>query len=166
MTALSRSCFRRDGQIRSVATEELESNATESICIGFHKTGTKSLASALSTLGYRVTGPNGVKDPDIGKNVYAMTFSLVERFDPFQDNPWPIIYKELDKKYPESKFVLSVRTSDSWIKSRVDDFGTWETSNADVDIWCRLPQGQRIHLRPEVRNSQQGGARVFQAPAE
>src|SRR5438477_12681989 len=91
-------------------------------CIGFHKTGTKSLAAALRTLGYSVTGPNGVKDPNIGNNVYAMAFDLAERFDAFQDNPWPIIYKELDKRYPGSKFVLSVRGSDSWIKSR------WSTS--------------------------------------
>src|SRR4030095_11714834 len=72
-------------------------------CIGFHKTGTTSLAFALQRLGYRVTGPNGVNDPDIAKNVYAMAYALVERYDAFQDNPWPIIYEDLDKRYPGSK---------------------------------------------------------------
>ena len=79
--------------------------------IGFHKTGTKSLASALKKLGYRVTGPNGIEDPDIADNVYSMAYTLVEQYDAFQDNPWPIIYKEIDKRYPESKFILTLRDS-------------------------------------------------------
>lgn len=41
-------------------------------CIGFHKTGTKSLGTALDILGYRVCGPVGVKDPDIAKNVLPL----------------------------------------------------------------------------------------------
>jgi UDP-N-acetylmuramate-alanine ligase len=44
---------------------EIEEMETKVFCIGFHKTGTTSLAVALKTLGYRVTGPNGVHDPDI-----------------------------------------------------------------------------------------------------
>ena len=96
-------------------------------CIGFHKTGTKSLAVALTTLGYRVTGPNGVRDPDIQKNVYAMAYDLVDQYDAFQDNPWPIIYKELDAKCPKSKFILTLRDSESWIRSQVGHFGREET---------------------------------------
>ncbi len=96
-------------------------------CIGFHKTGTTSLSQALNTLGFRVTGPNGVDDPDIGKNVYEMAYALVERFDAFQDNPWPIIFKEIDTKYPGSKFILLLRDSDSWIRSQVRHFGSKQT---------------------------------------
>jgi hypothetical protein len=117
-------------------------------CIGFHKTGTKSLAVALRTLGYRVTGPNGVRDPDIGKNVYAMAFDLAEHFDAFQDNPWPIIYKELDEKYPGSKFVLSLRNSDSWIKSQVRHFGISETPMRKWIYGVGCPQGnEKIYVR-------------------
>lgn len=95
--------------------------------IGFHKTGTKSLASALKKLGYRVTGPNGIEDPDIADNVYSMAYTLVEQYDAFQDNPWPIIYKEIDKRYPESKFILTLRDSKTWIRSVVKHFGVEET---------------------------------------
>ena len=35
-------------------------------CIGFHKTGTKSLGLALGILGYKVTGPN-VPFPHVNK---------------------------------------------------------------------------------------------------
>jgi hypothetical protein len=96
-------------------------------CIGFHKTGTMRLRDALRTLGYRVTGPNGTEDPHISNNVYAMAFDLVPRFDAFRDNPWPILYRELDDKYPGSKFVLSVRSTEAWITSQVRHFGSTET---------------------------------------
>ncbi len=96
-------------------------------CIGFHKTGTSSLTNALRILGYRVTGPNGIRDPNIEQNVYSMAYELVDQFDAFQDNPWPIIYKELDKKYPDSKFILTLRDPESWIKSQVRHFGRKKT---------------------------------------
>lgn len=97
-------------------------------CIGFHKTGTTSLAEALQVLGYRVTGPNGVRDPDIATKVRPMAWELVEKYDAFQDNPWPILYRELDQRYPGSKFVLTVRSTESWMRSQLKHFGERETA--------------------------------------
>lgn len=101
--------------------------AAKVFCIGFHKTGTKSLAAALEQLGYRVTGPNGVRDPDIAKNVEAMAHQLVAEYDAFQDNPWPLLFREMDARYPGSKFVLTLRSPESWIASMVAHFGSRET---------------------------------------
>lgn len=67
-------------------------------CIGFHKTGTTSLALALSQLGYRVTGANGVWNPNIRNEVYELAFRLVEEFDAFRDNPWPLLYMRRYRK--------------------------------------------------------------------
>jgi len=110
-------------------------------CIGFQKTGTTSLSAALKTLGYRVTGPNGIEDPEIGKNVHAMTDKLVPKFDAFQDNPWPIIYRELDAKYPDSKFILTVRDSETWIASLVRHFGRWQTPMRTWIYGVGFPEG-------------------------
>lgn len=96
-------------------------------CIGFHKTGTTSLENALKQLGYRVTGPNNTKDPDIASKVHALADELVARYDAFQDNPWPVLYREMDQKYPGSRFILTMRSPESWINSQVRDFGTRET---------------------------------------
>ncbi len=95
--------------------------------IGFHKTGTSSLGAALSILGYRVAGPFGATDPDIARKALPTALTLVEQFDAFQDNPWPIIYKELDERYPSSKFILTVRSTDEWIRSVVRHFGNETT---------------------------------------
>ncbi len=96
-------------------------------CIGFHKTGTSSMTVALRELGYRVTGPNGVHDPDIAENLWSIIERAVTEYDAFQDNPWPIVYKELDARYPGSKFILTERDADGWIRSQVKHFGTRTT---------------------------------------
>ncbi len=109
--------------------------------MGFHKTGTTSLAVALNKLGYRVTGPNGIDDPSIENNVLPMAYDLVEQFNAFQDNPWPIIYKEVDAKYPGSKFILMLRDTDSWIKSQVRHFGHGETPMRKWTYGVGCPEG-------------------------
>ena len=108
--------------------------------IGFHKTATTSLAKALSYLGYRVTGPNWVDNPNPAEKVYKMAFELANKFDAFQDNPWPTLYKELDRKFPGSKFILTLRPSDEWIRSVVNHFGNEETPMREW-IWSRAPGG-------------------------
>lgn len=86
-------------------------------CVGFHKTGTKSLAAALRLLGYRVTGPNWTNEADIATTAYSRAMAVVDQFDAFQDNPWPLFYRELDAHYPESKFILTTRDVNHWIAS-------------------------------------------------
>jgi len=96
-------------------------------CIGFHKTGTTSLGSALSFLGYRVAGAIGTRDPDIAQNALTKARRIVPNYDAFQDNPWPIIFRDVDKLFPNSKFILTVREPSSWIDSVVRHFGSKET---------------------------------------
>lgn len=123
--------------------------------IGFHKTGTKSLAAALKALGYKVTGPNGVRDPDIATTVFDMAYGLLDEFDAFQDNPWPILFKELDSRCPNSKFVLSIRTTESWIHSQVKHFGTQQTPMRQWIYGVGCPEGnEAIYIaRYEKHNS-------------
>ncbi|MEM7500887.1 MAG: sulfotransferase family protein [Pseudomonadota bacterium] len=110
-------------------------------CIGFHKTGTTSLAVALKLLGYRVTGPNNTKDPDIADKVYALANELSEKYDAFQDNPWPVLYREMDQRWPGSKFILTRRPAEAWIRSQVKDFGLAETPMRRWIYGAGCPQG-------------------------
>jgi len=109
--------------------------------IGFHKTATTSLSNALSCLGYRVTGPNWVDHPDIAATVSEMAFDLVRKFDAFQDNPWPILYRELDQRFPGSKFILTLRPTDEWIKSVVNHFSEEETPMREWIYGVGHPKG-------------------------
>ncbi len=96
-------------------------------CIGFHKTGTTSLEAALTHLGYRVCGPVGVYDDTVKSRVKDIAYAQIPHYDAFQDNPWPLLYQELDRDFPGSKFILTTRPRKSWIKSVVNHFGGQST---------------------------------------
>ena len=96
-------------------------------CIGFHKTGTTSLEVALRKLGYRVQGSFGTKDPDIAQKVHELAYAMVDKFDAFEDSPWPILYRELDQRFSGSKFILTRRPTANWIQSMVKDFASTES---------------------------------------
>ena len=97
-------------------------------CIGFHKTGTKSLALALRSLGYRVRGPDGAQDPVIAEHAVAIALASATDYDAFNDNPWPLLYKTLDATFPGSRFILSLRDENRWIQSVLAYFGTKDTA--------------------------------------
>jgi len=91
-------------------------------CVGFHKTGTTSLSLALRSIGYRVAGAMGVGDPEIATNALSMALALVKDYDAFRDNPWPILYKEIDRAWPGSRFIITVRPVDQWMRSVMQHF--------------------------------------------
>lgn len=97
------------------------------IGIGFHKTGTSTLDAALTKLGYRVLGVNIDLASYLFANDLEYVLKTTEEYDAFQDNPWPLLYKELDKKYPNSKFILTLRNENKWINSVVNHFGNSHT---------------------------------------
>lgn len=122
--------------------------------IGFQKTGTKSLGAALGILGYRVCGPVGAKDLDIAKNAPALIHSLVPRYDAFQDNPWPLFYEDLDRHYPGSRFIFTVRSPDTWIDSVVAHFGDHDTPMRRYIYGVGHPEGnERVFLERYRRHN-------------
>jgi hypothetical protein len=124
-------------------------------CIGFHKTGTSSLSAALKILGYSVTGPNGVNDPNIRDNVLSMADDLLEVFDAFQDNPWPLLYERMDKKYPGSKFILTIRDSRGWMRSQVRHFGGRKTPMREWIYGAGCPKdNEEIYIGVYERHNQ------------
>ncbi len=102
--------------------------------IGFHKTGTTSLGTALHDLGYSVCGLRKGALSYILRGDLEPVFGLVERYDAFEDNPWPLLYRELDQRFAGSKFILTVRERNDWLASAVNHFGTRET---EMRQWIR-----------------------------
>lgn len=97
-------------------------------CIGFQKTGTTSLGRALEVLGYKVCGPIGVTNPQIQDKALEWAIEKIPHYDAFQDNPWPLLYRELDQLYPDAKFILTTRRPRSWLKSMKQYFGNYEAA--------------------------------------
>jgi fructose-1,6-bisphosphatase/inositol monophosphatase family enzyme len=84
--------------------------------IGLSKTGTTSLARALEMLGYRVKDYPGIDRYRPG-DVTSVDLDVVDAHDALTDTPIPSFYRELDQKYPGSKFILTVRERAGWLKS-------------------------------------------------
>ena len=85
--------------------------------VGFQKTGTSSLRDALRILGYRVGDNNHqVLWPYLHGNTSRVLRKL-QQFDAVEDNPWPLMYKDLDALVPGSKFILTVRDPERWYES-------------------------------------------------
>lgn len=97
---------------------------TKVFCIGFQKTGTTSMGAALEMLGYRMTGGNWARDPEVSRVALQRALETAQHYDAFQDNPWPLLYREMDQAFPGSKFIMTIRPPEQWIKSAVKGFGT------------------------------------------
>lgn len=82
------------------------------------------MEKALKLLGYRVTGGNWVRDPEVARVALDRALTLVPQYDAFQDNPWPMLYKEMDMAFPGSKFILTLRDPQKWVASVAKNFGT------------------------------------------
>ena len=120
-------------------------------CIGFHKTGTKSVGQALRILGYRVAGPTGAKNPAIEKRATAMCLALATEHDAFNDNPWPVLYRTLDMTFPGSRFILTVRHETRWLESIVGYFGKKDTPMRRWIYGAGAPQGNEAKYLDRYR---------------
>ncbi|MCK5636026.1 MAG: hypothetical protein KAH91_01295 [Thermoplasmatales archaeon] len=101
-------------------------------CIGDGKTATTSLSKALGIMGYRsVHYLRMGYCPKIG----WIEFIRKSNYDTFAD--WPMMkgdfYKELDKEFPNSKFILTLRDPQSYGKSFEKFFKktVWEIKNPE-----------------------------------
>jgi len=91
--------------------------------IGLGKTGTTSLAAALKYLGYHHFWYN----PHIAKEFFSgnlgEVWEILKTYDSFEDYPWPFLYQEIDKMYPESRFILTTRKEpEAWYRSLCKHF--------------------------------------------
>jgi hypothetical protein len=121
------------------------------LCVGFHKTGTSSLGAALDRLGYRVGGPFGIRDPDIGERALDLALTRLDRFDAVRDNPWPLLFRELDERVPAGRFVLTVRAEDAWWASVVAHFGGTTTPMRQWIYGAGDPLGHEARYRERYR---------------
>lgn len=96
-------------------------------CIGFQKSGTSTIGYALELLGLKVKGFSPELLEAVKSENWEEIKQVVDQFDAFQDNPWPILYEKLDQLYPGSKFILTERDVESWYGSALNHFKGTQT---------------------------------------
>lgn len=87
--------------------------------IGMHKTATTSLHQALTILGFDSAHWKSAK---WAKAIWNQMRNdgrspVLEKHYALCDLPIPLLYRELDKAYPGSKFILTVRDPNKWLHS-------------------------------------------------
>jgi len=93
--------------------------------IGFNKTGTTTLNYVLKKFGFKLGDQAVAEILDIEWGESGKTDKILrycETAEAFQDRPFsrPGLYKDLDRAFPNSKFILSVRNSgEQWFQSLV-----------------------------------------------
>ena len=107
--------------------------STKVFCVGLSKTATTSLTAALRLLGFDAVhwhatkhafryidrGGDALEDGDDG---IAIDWTLFERHDAFADTPIARIYPQLDTRYPDARFILTLRDPQRWLRSFADQF--------------------------------------------
>ncbi len=86
--------------------------------IGLSKTATSSLRQAFAILGFRAKH-------------YLREFEYYDKMDLwdfYDDLPVPMRYKELDERFPESKFIYTNRSMNEWLDS------------------CKVHWGRKAHI--------------------
>lgn len=139
--------------------------------IGFQKTGTSSLAEALEILGYRTNHGVFINHPEhrrslhivpplTNEKVAAQALRLVADYDALTDNPWPLLYRELDAAYPGTKFILTSRDPGSWIASVVQHFGERDSDVLEWIYGFRSVRGHETRCL-EVYEAHNGAVRAY-----
>lgn len=85
--------------------------------IGFHRSGTTSLQTALEELGYRVVGMREAEWQAYADGDFTKIEQTIQSFDGFRDMPWPLLYERLYETVPNAKFILTYREPESWARS-------------------------------------------------
>ena len=94
--------------------------------IGLNKTGTSSLGRFFEKCGYNMHEDyscikiNMALDlqNNINMDKATLLLDIVDNYDVFEDWPWPLIYKQCLERYPDSKFVLTIRAdAEEWFRS-------------------------------------------------
>lgn len=146
--------------------EPMPGSFTKVFCLGLSRTGTTSLHEAFCALGLRsvhfpihlFTQPEVLGLPPFrptvrlgpyaawrrGKELKASRVhhnarALLETYEAFCDLPVPLFYRELDRMFPHSKFILTTRDPDSWLESM-----RWLFEEGAV-LWKRGHVGDELH---------------------
>lgn len=101
-------------------------------CLGFWRTGTKSIAEALNILGYsdhrecwpvlpgiHMLAIEFLHFPATWTPYLNEIYKISDKYNAFSDTPWHFAYPHLYKKYPDADFILVTRETDALVNSCV-----------------------------------------------
>lgn len=124
-------------------------NKTKFFCIGFNKTGTTSLEKAFKDLGFIVGDQIQAEFllEDCFKEEYSRLIEFCKTAEVYQDIPFSLsnTYKIVDKVFPKSKFILTIRDdSEQWYNS-ITNFHSKFFGNGKIPSWDDLRNASYVY---------------------
>ena len=118
------------------------------IGVGLNKTGTKTLRAHLMDWGFRHRSYELDAFKQFRRGQIEELLDSMDQHDSFEDWPWPLMYQEIDRRFPDARFVLTTRkTADHWYRSlckmavRMGPLNDFE-----IHIYGHaMPHGKRSH---------------------
>lgn len=96
-------------RIRSCWIELRPVKPTKVVGIGLPKTGTTTLGYCFRRFGFKHRTYDMDLAVQVKRNQLDNVLREAEKYETFEDWPWFLIYKELDQRFPHSKFILTLR---------------------------------------------------------
>ena len=96
-------------RIRTTWTELRPVKSTKVIGIGLPKTGTTTLGYCFRRFGFKHRTFDMDLAVHVKRNHLEPVLKEAEKFETFEDWPWFAMYRELDQRFPRSKFILTLR---------------------------------------------------------
>lgn len=86
--------------------------------VGLGKTGTTTLGAALKALGYRHKTHDAALFDQLHRGNKRACIEASGLYESFEDYPWNILYRDFDRIYPGSRFILTLRADpETWFRS-------------------------------------------------
>ncbi len=129
------------------------------IGVGLNKTGTKTLRYHLLQWGFRHRSYELPAFQKFRSGQIEELLQSMQGFDSFEDWPWPLMYREIDQRFPDARFILTTRRSpQAWYRSlcqmavRMGPLNDFEKHIYGYS----MPQGRKSqHLQFYERHNQQ-----------
>ncbi len=109
--------------------------------LGLSRTGTRSLTAALHIAGVDTVHYPIDEDTFRAVETGQLDFSLLESFDGITDITVAPFFAQLERKYPNAKFILTVRDEESWLRSCANHWRGREAFETPTS------PGREIHMR-------------------
>jgi hypothetical protein len=112
-------------------------------CTGLSRTGTKSLTRALRQLGFHIV--HYPEDSVTALEVIAgKPYSLLREYDGITDLHSATRFEQLDREYPGSRFIHTVRGKEGWLESCRQHFQRYR---ANPEPQPRRTMDRTLHLK-------------------
>lgn len=83
--------------------------AAKIVGIGLPKTGTTSLGYCLRRFGFKHQTFDMDLAVKVKRNQVDDILGEAEKYESFEDWPWFLLYREFDRRFPNTKFILTLR---------------------------------------------------------